>query len=46
MKYGLALPNGGIGAPTLIEFAVLAEVAGWIGVFLEDYIVWIENYSL
>jgi hypothetical protein len=46
MKYGLALPNGGIGAPTLIEFAVLAEVAGWIGVFLEYYIVFIYNYYL
>jgi alkanesulfonate monooxygenase SsuD/methylene tetrahydromethanopterin reductase-like flavin-dependent oxidoreductase (luciferase family) len=40
MKSGLALPNAGVEAGTLVEFAVLAEEAGWEGVFLEDYIVW------
>jgi alkanesulfonate monooxygenase SsuD/methylene tetrahydromethanopterin reductase-like flavin-dependent oxidoreductase (luciferase family) len=42
MKYGLNLPNGGIGgdARTLAELAQRAEAAGWDGVFLEDYIVW------
>src|SRR5512136_1979140 len=40
MKYGLSLPNGGVDAATLIDFAVLAEAAGWDAVFLEDYIVW------
>jgi alkanesulfonate monooxygenase SsuD/methylene tetrahydromethanopterin reductase-like flavin-dependent oxidoreductase (luciferase family) len=40
MKYALALPNGGANPRTLVEFAALAEDAGWDGVFLEDYIVW------
>ena len=40
MKYGLNLPNGGVDPDTLVEFSVLAEAAGWDGVFLEDYIVW------
>lgn len=40
MQYGLALPTGGeCGDPSfLLELAVLAEEAGWDGVFLEDYI--------
>lgn len=40
MKYGLALPAGGeCGDPTfVVELAILAESAGWDGVFLEDYI--------
>ena len=40
MHYGLGLPTGGeCGDPTfLVELAVLAEAAGWDGVFLEDYI--------
>src|SRR5579871_3965037 len=42
MKYGLELPNAGIGgdARTLGDLAALAEEAGWDGIFLEDYIVW------
>jgi alkanesulfonate monooxygenase SsuD/methylene tetrahydromethanopterin reductase-like flavin-dependent oxidoreductase (luciferase family) len=40
MHYALTLPNGGIDAKLLVEFARLAEEAGWEGVFLEDYIVW------
>lgn len=42
MRYGLTLPNGGIAADarTLGELALIAEEAGWDGVFLEDYIVW------
>lgn len=41
MRYGIELPNAGVcGDPhKLAEFAELAEVAGWDGVFLEDYIV-------
>jgi alkanesulfonate monooxygenase SsuD/methylene tetrahydromethanopterin reductase-like flavin-dependent oxidoreductase (luciferase family) len=40
VEYGVALPTGGAcGDPTfLLELAVLAEDAGWDGVFLEDYI--------
>jgi len=42
MKYGLNFPNGGdwADARTLSELSLLAEQAGWDGVFLEDYIVW------
>ena len=42
MRYGINLPNGGLtGDPrTAAELAALAEVSGWDGVFLEDYIVW------
>lgn len=42
MHYGLNLPNGGLtGDPhTAAELAALAEISGWDGVFLEDYIVW------
>jgi alkanesulfonate monooxygenase SsuD/methylene tetrahydromethanopterin reductase-like flavin-dependent oxidoreductase (luciferase family) len=42
MKYGLALPIGGVCSDPriLAEFAHLAEQAGWDGVFLEDYIVY------
>jgi alkanesulfonate monooxygenase SsuD/methylene tetrahydromethanopterin reductase-like flavin-dependent oxidoreductase (luciferase family) len=40
MRYGLALPNGGVDARTLVGFGVLAEEVGWDGVFLEDYIVY------
>jgi len=41
MQYGLELPNTDMGgdAQTLAELAVLAEEAGWDGIFLEDYIV-------
>jgi alkanesulfonate monooxygenase SsuD/methylene tetrahydromethanopterin reductase-like flavin-dependent oxidoreductase (luciferase family) len=41
MRYGLALPNGGIcgDARILAELGCLAEQAGWEGVFVEDYIV-------
>jgi alkanesulfonate monooxygenase SsuD/methylene tetrahydromethanopterin reductase-like flavin-dependent oxidoreductase (luciferase family) len=40
VKYAVALPTGGeCGDPTfLLDLAVLAEDAGWDGVFLEDYI--------
>ena len=40
MRYGLALPTGGeCGDPRfLLELAILAEQAGWDGVFLEDYV--------
>lgn len=42
MKYAVNLPNGGdAGHPRkMVEFARLAEAAGWDGVFLEDYIIW------
>jgi alkanesulfonate monooxygenase SsuD/methylene tetrahydromethanopterin reductase-like flavin-dependent oxidoreductase (luciferase family) len=40
MHYALSLPNGGPEARTLVEFAALADEAGWEAVFLEDYIVW------
>jgi alkanesulfonate monooxygenase SsuD/methylene tetrahydromethanopterin reductase-like flavin-dependent oxidoreductase (luciferase family) len=40
MHYGLTLPNGAVDARTLVDFAALAEEAGWDGVFLEDYIVY------
>jgi alkanesulfonate monooxygenase SsuD/methylene tetrahydromethanopterin reductase-like flavin-dependent oxidoreductase (luciferase family) len=40
MHYALTLPNGGPDARTLVEFAALAEEAGWEAVFLEDYIIW------
>jgi alkanesulfonate monooxygenase SsuD/methylene tetrahydromethanopterin reductase-like flavin-dependent oxidoreductase (luciferase family) len=42
MRYGLTLPNAGEGGDprTLGELALLAEEAGWDGIFLEDYIVW------
>lgn len=41
MKYGLALPNGGVcgDARVLAELGCLAEETGWDGVFVEDYIV-------
>ena len=41
VRYGINLPNGGLtGDPcTAAELAALAEVSGWDGVFLEDYIV-------
>src|SRR6266480_5245521 len=41
MQHGLALANGGISgdARVLAELGCLGEVAGWDGVFLEDYIV-------
>ncbi|HEU5344265.1 MAG TPA: LLM class flavin-dependent oxidoreductase [Ktedonobacterales bacterium] len=41
MRYGLALPNGGVcgDARILAELGCLAEEAGWDGVFVEDYIV-------
>jgi alkanesulfonate monooxygenase SsuD/methylene tetrahydromethanopterin reductase-like flavin-dependent oxidoreductase (luciferase family) len=40
MKYGLELPNAGCcDARTLAELALLAEQAGWDGIFLEDYLV-------
>ncbi len=40
IRYGLCLPNGGVSAGALVDFAHRAEAAGWDGVFLEDYIVW------
>jgi alkanesulfonate monooxygenase SsuD/methylene tetrahydromethanopterin reductase-like flavin-dependent oxidoreductase (luciferase family) len=40
MNYGIAIPNAGVDPRLLIEFAEMAEEAGWDGVFLEDYIVW------
>ncbi len=41
MRYGLELSNAGVGADPhiLAELAFLAEMSGWDGVFLEDYIV-------
>ena len=41
MRYGLSLPNGGVcgDARVLAELGILAEEAGWDGVFVEDYIV-------
>jgi alkanesulfonate monooxygenase SsuD/methylene tetrahydromethanopterin reductase-like flavin-dependent oxidoreductase (luciferase family) len=41
MKYGLALPNGGVcgDARVLAGLGCQAEEAGWDGVFVEDYIV-------
>jgi alkanesulfonate monooxygenase SsuD/methylene tetrahydromethanopterin reductase-like flavin-dependent oxidoreductase (luciferase family) len=45
MQYALALPNGGECSDPriLIDLAVLAEAAGWDGVFLEDYIVYMRG---
>lgn len=42
MKYGLALPVGGVcGDPRVLAgLAALAEESGWDGVFIEDYIVY------
>lgn len=42
MKYGLVLPLSGIDGDVerLVEYAHIAEEAGWDGVFLEDYIVY------
>src|SRR5215469_15046923 len=41
MRYGLELPNTSIGADARLfaDLALLAEEAGWDGVFLEDYLV-------
>lgn len=38
MKYGLTLPNAGVGGDvaTLVDLAVLAEESGWDGVFVWD----------
>ena len=45
MQYGLSLPNGGECATPqfLLELAVLAEEAGWEGIFLEDYICYTND---
>ena len=42
MKYAVNLPNGRkSGEPRkLAEFAQLAELSGWDGVFVEDYVIW------
>ncbi len=42
MKYGVVLPLSGIDGTIekLVEYAYIAEEAGWDGVFLEDYIVY------
>ncbi|MGH2487727.1 MAG: LLM class flavin-dependent oxidoreductase [Ktedonobacterales bacterium] len=47
MRYGLELPNAGIGGDprVLADLAQLAEVAGWDGVFLEDYITHSSAYD-
>jgi alkanesulfonate monooxygenase SsuD/methylene tetrahydromethanopterin reductase-like flavin-dependent oxidoreductase (luciferase family) len=41
VRFGLTLPTGGVcGDPRLlVELAERAEVAGWDGVFLEDYVL-------
>jgi alkanesulfonate monooxygenase SsuD/methylene tetrahydromethanopterin reductase-like flavin-dependent oxidoreductase (luciferase family) len=48
MRYGIELPNAGAwgDARTCAELAALAEVAGWDGVFLEDYIVWQNDQAM
>jgi alkanesulfonate monooxygenase SsuD/methylene tetrahydromethanopterin reductase-like flavin-dependent oxidoreductase (luciferase family) len=46
MRYGLALPNGGVDPQTMAEFAALAEASGWDGLFIEDYIVWQGDQSV
>src|SRR5436305_4533204 len=49
MRYGLSLPNGGECANPqfLLELAILAEEAGWEGIFLEDYICYTNDaYSV
>jgi alkanesulfonate monooxygenase SsuD/methylene tetrahydromethanopterin reductase-like flavin-dependent oxidoreductase (luciferase family) len=45
MRYGLSLPNGGECATPqfLLELAVLAEEAGWEGIYLEDYICYTND---
>src|SRR5579872_6746152 len=45
MQYGLSLPNGGeCGDPRILaELAHRAEDAGWDGIFLEDYIQYIND---
>jgi alkanesulfonate monooxygenase SsuD/methylene tetrahydromethanopterin reductase-like flavin-dependent oxidoreductase (luciferase family) len=42
MRYGLNMPVGGVcsDARVLAKFAYEAEVAGWDGFFLEDYLVY------
>ena len=40
MRYGLALPNGGVDPQTMADLAALAEASGWDGIFVEDYIVY------
>jgi alkanesulfonate monooxygenase SsuD/methylene tetrahydromethanopterin reductase-like flavin-dependent oxidoreductase (luciferase family) len=42
MQYGVTLPLSGIDGDLqrLIEYAHIAEEAGWDGIFLEDYIVY------
>lgn len=41
MKYGLSIPIGGFNDINLFgEIAYQAEVAGWDGLFIEDYIVY------
>ena len=42
MKYGITLPLSGIEGDfeQLVEYAQIAEEAGWDGVFLEDYLVY------
>jgi len=45
MRYGLSLPTGGECASPqfLLELAVLAEEAGWDGIFLEDYLCYTND---
>ncbi len=40
MKYGITLPIAGVDVDVrkALEYAVLAEKAGWDGVFIEDYV--------
>jgi alkanesulfonate monooxygenase SsuD/methylene tetrahydromethanopterin reductase-like flavin-dependent oxidoreductase (luciferase family) len=45
MKYGVTFPITGVDGDVnlLVDFASLAEEAGWDGVFLEDYISYYEG---
>ncbi|GCE08089.1 LLM class flavin-dependent oxidoreductase [Dictyobacter aurantiacus] len=48
MKYGVVLPLSGIDGDLerLVEYARIAEDAGWDGVFLEDYIVYWGEHNI
>ncbi|GHO87402.1 LLM class flavin-dependent oxidoreductase [Dictyobacter formicarum] len=48
MKYGVTLPLSGIDGDLerLVEYARIAEEAGWDGVFLEDYMVYWGEHNV
>src|SRR5579864_7717394 len=44
VRFGVSLPNVGIEAATLVDLAVVAERAGWHGVFVWDAIFGINPW--